>query len=122
MQAALAPAVAKTPRAVKKRRFGAQVAGNVAKMIQKLLKMESTSVFGANFLDFGRAVFSCNSTMVWPYFKSPEGPGTDKTRQTNYRQTTYNCYPIVPGGKSARDKNIVKVLRFRQHFGFKLIV
>ena len=25
--------------------------------------------------------------------------------QTN-RQTTYNCYPIVPGGKSARDKKV----------------
>ena len=24
---------------------------------------------------------------------------------TNYRQTTYKCYPIVPGGKSAWDKN-----------------
>ena len=25
------------------------------------------------------------------------------TNDYNYRQTTYNCYPIVPGGKSARD-------------------
>ena len=24
---------------------------------------------------------------------------------TTHRQTTYKCYPIVPGGKSARDKN-----------------
>ena len=25
-------------------------------------------------------------------------------KQTTDRQTTYKCYPIVPGGKSARDK------------------
>ena len=32
---------------------------------------------------------------------------TTNKQQTNYyRQTTYNCYPIVPGGKSARDKKI----------------
>ena len=31
-------------------------------------------------------------------------------KQTDHRQTTYKCYPIVPGGKSARDKKFLPLL------------
>ncbi len=31
---------------------------------------------------------------------------TDNRQQTTNRQTTDSYYPIVPGGKSARDKNV----------------
>ena len=43
--------------------------------------MEPTSVSGANFLDFGRTVFSCNATVVWPYFQGPGGHGTVQKRR-----------------------------------------
>ena len=51
------------------------------KLLQKVPKMEPTSVSGANFLDFGRTVFSCNTTVVWPYFKGPGGHGTVQKRR-----------------------------------------
>ena len=43
--------------------------------------MEPTSVSGANFLNFGRTVFSCNNTVVWPCFKGPGGHGTIQKRR-----------------------------------------